>query len=80
MPSLISGGVFLFKGYKMITKNPKKQTWQDKRINEINKISVFYSPNNEYFEEVYAIYDSKAKSYKQFKKDFINNGGVICTK
>ena len=60
--------------------NIKPQTWQDKRINEINKISVSSSPNNIYFEEVYAIYESKAKSYKEFKKDFISNGGIICTK
>ena len=58
----------------------KPQTWQDKRINEINKISVSSCPNNIYFEEVYAIYESKAKSYKEFKKDFISNGGIICTK
>ena len=68
----------------MTTKNPyvklKVQTWQDKRIHKINKSGAGYSPNNKYFEEVYAIYDSKAKSYKEFKKDFINNGGAICTK
>ena len=48
--------------------------WKDIRIDEINEIGATYSPNNEYFEEVYAIYDSKAETYEQFKKEFTNNG------
>lgn len=44
--------------------------WKDKRIDEINESGATYSPNNEYFEEVYAIYDSKAETYEQFKKEF----------
>jgi len=82
MPSLLRGR--FFKGNKMTTKNPYKQnktkTWQDRRIHKINKSGGAYSPDNKYFKEVYAIYESKAKSYKEFKKDFISNGGVICTK
>jgi len=50
------------------------KSWKDIRINEINESGATYSPNNEYFEEVYAIYDSKAETYEQFKKEFTNNG------
>ncbi len=49
---------------------PPKMSWKDKRINAINAKGATFSPNSPYFEEVYAIYDSKAKSYKQFKKEF----------
>lgn len=52
-------------------------SWQDKRINAINTKGATFSPNSPYFEEIYAIYDSKAKSYKEFKKEFINKGGKI---
>jgi len=52
----------------------KKESWQDNRINEINlksKIKGYpSSPSNPYFDEVYAIYDSKAKTYNEFKKEF----------
>jgi len=61
-------------------KNTKTQSWQNKRIHKINKMGATYSPNSKFFAEVYAIYESKAKSYKEFKKGFINNGGSICTK
>tara|TARA_R100000700_G_C3170175_1_gene144800 strand:- start:1706 stop:1933 length:228 start_codon:yes stop_codon:yes gene_type:complete len=44
--------------------------WKDKRIAEINlwskKNNRSCSESNPYFEEVYAIYRSKAKTYKDF--------------
>ena len=43
--------------------------WKNIRIDEINKMGLGYTPCNPYFEEVYAIYDSKAETYEQFKKD-----------
>ena len=50
------------------------KSWKDIRIDEINAKGETYSPNSEYFEEVYAIYDSKAETYEQFKKEFNKNG------
>ena len=50
------------------------KSWKDIRIDEINKSGATYSPNNKYFEEVYAIYESKAETYEQFKKEFNKNG------
>lgn len=61
----------------MAKLTPPKMSWQDKRINAINTKGATFSPNSPYFEEIYAIYDSKAKSYKEFKKEFINKGGKI---
>ena len=61
----------------MVKLTPPKMSWQDKRINAINLKGATFSPNSPYFEEIYAIYDSKAKSYKEFKKDFISKGGKI---
>ena len=49
------------------------KSWKDIRIDEINKSGATYSPNSEYFEEVNAIYDSKAETYEQFKKEFTKN-------
>ena len=46
--------------------------WKNIRIDEINKMGLGYTPCNPYFEEVYAIYDSKAETYEQFKKEFTN--------
>ena len=45
-------------------------SWQDKRINEINKICKSRSAVAENFiEEVYDIYQSKADSYEEFVKE-----------
>ena len=45
-------------------------SWQDKRINEINKICSTKPRVAECFiEEVHDIYESKAKSYEDFKKE-----------
>ena len=45
----------------------KMTSWQDKRINEINKMCKSRSAVAENFiEEVYSIYKSKADSYKDF--------------
>jgi hypothetical protein len=49
-----------------------KMKWKNIRIDEINKMGLGYTPCNPYFEEVYAIYDSKAETYEQFKKEFTN--------
>lgn len=49
------------------------KSWKDIRIDEINAKGETYSPNSEYFEEVYAIYESKAETYEQFKKEFNKN-------
>ena len=48
------------------------KTWKDIRIDEINASGATYTPSDEYFNEVYAIYDSKAETYEQFKKEFTN--------
>ena len=50
-------------------KDEKNKTisWQDKRINEINKMCKFRAAVAENFiEEVYDIYQSKADSYDEF--------------
>jgi hypothetical protein len=45
-------------------------SWQDKRINEINKMCKSGSAVAENFiEEVYDIYQSKADSYESFKQE-----------
>ena len=45
-------------------------SWQDKRINEINKMCKSRSAVAENFiEEVYSIYESKADSYESFKQE-----------
>ena len=45
-------------------------SWQDKRINEINKMCKSRSAVAENFiEEVYDIYQSKADSYEEFVKE-----------
>jgi len=51
------------------------KTWKDIRINEINESGATYAPSDEYFDEVYAIYDSKAETYEQFKMEFEKNNG-----
>lgn len=51
------------------------RTWKDIRIDEINAMGATYAPNDEYFDEVYAIYDSKAETYEQFKMEFENAKG-----
>jgi len=51
------------------------RTWKDIRINEINESGATYAPSDEYFKEVYAIYDSKAETYEQFKMEFEKNNG-----
>ena len=51
------------------------KTWKDIRIDEINAMGATYAPSNEYFDEVYAIYDSKAETYEQFKMEFEKNNG-----
>jgi hypothetical protein len=48
------------------------KTWKDIRIDEINASGATYAPSDEYFNEVYAIYDSKAETYEQFKMEFEN--------
>ena len=53
-------------------KDEKNKTisWQDKRINEINKMCKSRSAVAENFiEEVYDIYQSKADSYEEFVKE-----------
>ena len=53
-------------------KDEKNKTisWQDKRINEINKMCKFRSAVAENFiEEVYDNYQSKAASYEEFVKE-----------
>lgn len=50
------------------------KTWKDIRIDEINAMGATYAPSHKYFDEVYAIYDSKAETYEQFKMEFENNG------
>jgi hypothetical protein len=51
----------------------ENNNWKDKRIHKINASGATYSPNSKYFDEVYAIYESKAKTYKQFKREFLKN-------
>ena len=56
----------------MTMKDEKNKTisWQDKRINEINKMCKSRSAVAENFiDEVHEIYESKAKSYKDFKEE-----------
>ena len=53
----------------MTMKDEKNKTisWQDKRINEINKIcSSRPGASDGFIEEVYDIYQSKADSYDEF--------------
>jgi len=48
----------------------KDKNWQDKRINQINKMCKSRSAVAENFiEEVYSIYESKADSYESFKQE-----------
>ena len=45
--------------------------WKNKRVEEINKIcEIKPSVADIFVDEVYAIWDSKAKSYEDFKKEF----------
>ena len=56
----------------MTMKDEKNKTisWQDKRINEINKIcSSRPGASDGFIEEVYDIYQSKADSYEEFVKE-----------
>ena len=50
--------------------------WKNIRIDEINKMGLGYTPCNPYFEEVYAIYDSKAETYEQFNADPSNRKDI----
>jgi len=53
-------------------KDEKNKTisWQDKRINEINKIcSVRPGAADCFIDEVHGIYESKADSYESFKQE-----------
>ena len=64
----------------MLTTDERKtesmtKSWKDIRIDEINESGATYTPNDEYFNEVYAIYDSKAETYEQFKMEFEKNNG-----
>tara|TARA_R100001591_G_scaffold35173_1_gene46772 strand:+ start:978 stop:1187 length:210 start_codon:yes stop_codon:yes gene_type:complete len=56
------------KTHKLIKK------WKEQRIAEINLWSKnknkSCSDSNPYFEEIQAIYRSKAKTYQDFKKEF----------
>tara|TARA_R100000655_G_scaffold69640_1_gene107832 strand:+ start:160 stop:369 length:210 start_codon:yes stop_codon:yes gene_type:complete len=56
------------KTHKLIKK------WKEQRIAEINLWSKSKnkscSDSNPYFEEIQAIYRSKAKTYQDFKKEF----------
>jgi len=48
----------------------KDENWQDKRINEINETcSTKPGVAENFIEEVYAIYESKADSYESFKQE-----------
>ena len=51
------------------------RTWKDIRIDEINAMGATYAPSDEYFDEVCAIYVSKAETYEQFKMEFENAKG-----
>jgi len=44
--------------------------WKEKRIAEINSMGYPANEDHPCFEEVHAIYDSKATSYKEFLNDF----------
>jgi len=44
--------------------------WKEKRIAEINSMGYPTDDNHPCFEEVHAIYESKATSYKEFLNDF----------
>lgn len=50
-------------------------SWKDKRITAINKLSKkkgwISSDTNPYFEQIYAIYESDAKSLFEFKKEML---------
>ena len=51
----------------MIDEKNKTISWQNKRINEINKIcSSRPGASDGFIEEVYDIYQSKADSYDEF--------------
>ena len=56
------------KTHKLIKK------WKEQRIAEINLWSKKHnrscSDSNPYFEEIQAIYRSKAKTYQDFRKEF----------
>ena len=62
------------KTLEYIKATQKFRAWKDKRIAEINLWSKKHnrscSDTNPYFEEVQAIYRSKAKTYQDFKKEF----------
>ena len=46
------------------------ENWQDKRINEINETcSTKPGVAENFIEEVYSIYESKADSYESFKQE-----------
>ena len=47
-----------------------KQSWKDTRIKEINDTGYKCDDSHPCFEEVQAIYDSKAESYEEFAKTF----------
>ena len=51
-------------------------SWKDKRIEAINRLSKIKkwntSPSNKYFDEVQELYKTKARSLKEFKKEFYN--------
>jgi len=44
--------------------------WKEKRIAEINSMGYPTDDNHPCFDEIHAIYDSKAASYKEFLNDF----------
>ena len=48
----------------------KTQEWKDIRIKEINNMGYKCDDSHPCFEEVQAIYDSKAESYEEFAKTF----------
>ena len=49
-------------------------SWKDKRIEAINRLSKIKkwntSSSNKYFDEVQELYKTKARSLKEFKKEF----------
>lgn len=51
-------------GFRFSHQRP--QSWADKRIDEINKMPYASNEDHPCFEEVMDIYESNAKSYKEF--------------
>tara|TARA_R100001015_G_C4634484_1_gene201084 strand:+ start:5915 stop:6100 length:186 start_codon:yes stop_codon:yes gene_type:complete len=56
----------------MLSNKSVEPKWKEKRIKEINSKGLKCDDSHPDFEEVQAIYSSKARNYREFIKQFLD--------